>query len=43
MAMFSIVKHNDEAKLVHAGIYGASPTLIPHSISREGAGWHFFK
>lgn len=43
MAIFSIVKHNDEAKLVRAGIYGATPTLIPHSTSGEGAGWHFFK
>lgn len=43
MAMFSIVKPNDEAKLVRAGKYGATPTLIPHSVSGEGAAWHFFK
>lgn len=43
MTLFSIVKHNDEAKLVRADIYGATPTLIPHSISGEGAVWHFFK
>lgn len=43
MALLSIVKHNDEAKLVRAGIYEATPTLIPHSISGEEAGWHSFK